>query len=77
MLGSVIDKIRRVAVSAADSDVYAIVASEMARGQIDPGLMAKAYAECGGNEQESKARYITPHALQICSPTWLIWGHSG
>lgn len=48
-----------------DEQVYALVALEVADGEIRPGLWAKAFAEAGGNEQRAQGIYINLRVTQL------------
>ena len=41
-----------------DKDLYQAAAEELARGSADPGLLAKAFAESGGNSAGTEALYL-------------------
>jgi hypothetical protein len=41
-----------------DEELYEIVAEEWASGNVNPGTMAKAFAETGGDDKRSAARYM-------------------
>ncbi len=48
-----------------DEQVHGTVASEIAAGELVPGLWAKAFAQADGNEQRAKAIYIKLRVEQI------------
>lgn len=48
-----------------DEQVHGIVASEIASGELVPGLWAKAFAQADGNEQQAKATYIKLRVDQL------------
>lgn len=56
----------RVVVSRKEDEVfYAVALDEFRSGQVRPGLMAKALAESGGDEQRAKSAYIKLLATAI------------
>ncbi|HRK39518.1 MAG TPA: hypothetical protein PK347_14140 [Burkholderiaceae bacterium] len=48
-----------------DEQVHGAVASEIAAGELVPGLWAKAFAQADGNEQRAKAIYIKLRVDQL------------
>lgn len=51
--------------SVRDEKIFEIVAEEVSRGQIRPGLWAKAFAQAGGDEQKANAFYTELRAQQV------------
>lgn len=48
-----------------EEQLYAQAALELAEQRMSPGLWAKAFAESGGNEQQTTARYIKLRVEQL------------
>ena len=48
-----------------EEQVYALVAFEVADGEIRPGLWVKAFAEAAGNEQRAQGIYINLRVAQL------------
>jgi hypothetical protein len=48
-----------------EEELYAKAAEEIAIGQVNRGLMAKAYSSCGGDEKKTKALYIKLRVAQL------------
>lgn len=62
----------RVVVSRKEDEVfYAVALDEFRSGQVRPGLMAKALAECGRDEQRAKSVYIKLLAIAIRDDRYL------
>ena len=56
----------RVVISRKEDEVfYGVALDEFRSGHVRPGLMAKALAECGGDEQSAKSIYIKLLAMAI------------
>lgn len=56
----------RVVVSRKEDEVfYGVALDEFRSGHVRPGLMAKALAECAGDEQRAKSIYIKLLAMAI------------
>lgn len=58
-------KISRAVANAEEEVLYAQAASEVAEGDIRPGLWAKATAASDGDEQKARARYIGLRVEQL------------
>jgi hypothetical protein len=48
-----------------DEELYAQAAAELEDGNRDEGLWAKCFAECDGDENKAKARYIRTRAERL------------
>ncbi len=48
-----------------EEELYAKAAEEVVIGQVNRGVMAKAYSSCGGDEKKTKALYIKLRVAQL------------
>lgn len=56
---------RRLIKNLQEEQIFEIIANEIYNNEIRPGLWAKAYAETGGDDKRTQARYIKLRAAQI------------
>lgn len=58
-------KLEKLTKNLADEKIYEVVAAEVANKDIRPGLWAKAWATCGGDDAKAKSFYIKLRAEQL------------
>jgi len=50
-----------------EEPIYAVIAKELETGVADKGLWTRLFAECGGDEKQTKVRYIKDRADRLIS----------
>ncbi len=54
-------------VSVDEENIYVAIATELETGSVDKGLWTRLFAECSGDEQQTKALYIKQRAERLIS----------